>query len=86
MTLCSNFAATDFPQGTLLSDIDIFTLVQNIMSTGTGYLVLASVDAYGHLIVSKLDASGKGTYTYHCCLSVGLIETFLVYSSHLKHY
>ncbi|EOY16732.1 Uncharacterized protein TCM_035613 [Theobroma cacao] len=26
---------------------------------GTGYLALGSVDAYGHLIVSKLDASGK---------------------------
>ena len=30
------------------------------MSAGTGYLVLGSMDAYGHLIVSKLDANGKG--------------------------
>ncbi|KAK8683922.1 hypothetical protein V6N13_039965 [Hibiscus sabdariffa] len=30
----------------------------------TACLVLASVDAYGHLIVSKLDASGKDVDTY----------------------
>ncbi|XWS15267.1 hypothetical protein CRYUN_Cryun35bG0080700 [Craigia yunnanensis] len=36
--------------------------IQSIVLTeieSTGYLVLGSVDVYGHLIVSKLDASGK---------------------------
>ncbi|KAG4380402.1 hypothetical protein GLYMA_16G166950v4 [Glycine max] len=27
-----------------------------------GYVMLGSVDSYGHLIVSKLDASGEGTF------------------------
>lgn len=35
---------------------------------GSGYLMLGSVDAYGHLIVSKLDTAGKGIFSSFICI------------------
>lgn len=43
----------------------LFSIV-TLCLAGSGYMVLGSVDSYGHLIVSKLDTSGKGT----CCLNL----------------
>jgi len=34
------------------------------MILGCGYVMLGSVDSYGYLIVSKLDASGEGTFFF----------------------
>lgn len=40
--------------------IAIYILTCRVL--GCGYVMLGSVDSYGHLIVSKLDASGEGTF------------------------
>lgn len=46
---------------------DVFKLfsIVTLCLAGSGNMVLGSVDSYGHLIVSKLDTSGKGA----CCLN-----------------
>lgn len=37
------------------------------MILGCGDVMLGSVDSYGHLIVSKLDASGEGIFSFLLC-------------------
>lgn len=62
------------------------------MFAGSGYSVLGSVDAYGHLIVSKLDANGKGKYHLYLFLLSPYFEcwfegrSFLAYSSYFEHH
>lgn len=51
--------------------IDVAILYLNLCCfSGHGNLLLGSVDSYGHLIVSKLDASGKGIFP--CVLKFSL--------------
>ena len=43
-----------------ISDACLFCFLIIVMLAGSDCLILGSVDSYGHLIVSKLDNSGKG--------------------------
>lgn len=46
----------------------LFLFLTRCINSGSNDLLLGTVDSFGHLIVSKLDTTGKGKLSLLCCI------------------